>query len=135
MWQEIPELDPKGLREFGWVTGALFVILFGLLLPWLSRHSLPHWPWIVAGILWLLASLTPASLRPIYKIWMYIGGILGWVNSRVILSIIFYGMVSPMGFLMRLLGKDPLHRNLDPKAFSYRQTSTIKTLESMEKPY
>ena len=51
---EIPKLDKKGLRDFGLLTGVIFVALFGLLLPWLRGHGLPRWPWGVSATLWFL---------------------------------------------------------------------------------
>ena len=58
---EIP--DKKGLREFGLITGGLFVGLFGLLFPWLFSFALPVWPWVIAGVLWGLALLIPQHLK------------------------------------------------------------------------
>ena len=49
----IPELDEKGLREFGLTTGIVFVVIFGLVFPWLLERNWPVWPWIVAALLWL----------------------------------------------------------------------------------
>ena len=46
----IPELDRKGLREFGLTTGALIAAIFGLFFPWLLSVHIPLWPWILAVI-------------------------------------------------------------------------------------
>ncbi|KOR27927.1 sxtJ, partial [Achromatium sp. WMS1] len=70
MYIEIP--DTKGLREFGLVTGSMFIGIFGLLLPWLLRVTIPVWPWIIAGILWSLALLIPNRLKWIYYGWMLV---------------------------------------------------------------
>ena len=51
MQDTIPELDRKGLRQFGIVTGGILAGLFGLFFPWLLEHSYPYWPWIVGGLL------------------------------------------------------------------------------------
>ena len=53
----------KELREFGIVTGALFALVFGLLLPWLFELALPTWPWIVLAILATWGIVAPATLR------------------------------------------------------------------------
>ena len=132
---QVPELNKKELRDFGLITGAIFVILFGLLIPWLRNHPFPQWPWIPASMLWFLAILTPSSLRPVYKVWMRIGLVLGWINTRIILGIVFYGLVLPMGIIMRLVGRDPMARDFDLDLGTYRLTCQSKLRTSMEKPY
>lgn len=135
-FDEIPKLDKKGLREFGLVTGGIVTGLFGLLLPLLFRHSFPVLPWVVATILVSLALLTPRSLGPVYKIWMRIGLVLGFINTRIILGIIFYGVFMPMGLIMRRFFKrDPMNRELETNLDSYRILSPDRPSKSMEKPY
>lgn len=131
---EIPKLDKKGLRDFGLLTGVIFVALFGLLLPWLRGHGLPRWPWGVSATLWFLAILAPTLLRPVYQVWMRIGLVLGWINTRIILGIVFYGLLLPMGLIMRF-SRDPMERKLDGNEPTYRKPSTPRTRESMEKPF
>ena len=103
----------KVLKEFGLITGAILVILFGLFFPWLFEHKYPLWPWFVAGILWLWALVLPATLIQVYRAWMAIGHGLGWINSRIILGIMFYLIILPIGLTMRLFGKDPMARKFD----------------------
>ena len=59
---DIPDLDRRGLRKFGLTTGAIMVMLFGLVLPWLRDRPLPLWPWCVAAVLAVWALAAPASL-------------------------------------------------------------------------
>jgi Saxitoxin biosynthesis operon protein SxtJ len=63
---------------------------------------------IVAGLLALTAILTPATLAPVYRWWMRLAEILGWINTSIILVIIFFLIVTPLGLLMRLLRRNPL---------------------------
>ena len=107
MFDEIPELDKKGLRDFGLITGALFVGIFGLLLPWKFEWAWPIWPWVILAILSLMAFITPMQLRPVYQVWMRFGLIIGSVMSRIILGIVFFLIVTPLGMMMRATGKDP----------------------------
>lgn len=135
-FNEIPKLDKKGLREFGLVTGGIVAGLFGLVLPLLFRHSLPAWPWVVATILVSLALLSPRSLDGVYQIWMRIGLVLGFINTRIILGLIFYTLFVPMGWAMRVFFKrDPMNRELDNNYGSYRILSRERPSQLMEKPY
>jgi predicted membrane protein len=131
---EIIALDRKGLRNFGLTTGGIIVILFAGLLPWLLDHNFPVWPWILAAALWLLAAAAPMALQPIYKVWMKFGAILGAFNTRVLLGIMFYLIITPMALIMRLLGKDALHRTLDDRP-SYRVKSKVNPPKNMERPF
>ena len=125
----------KELRDFGLLTGALTAGLFGLLFPLLRRHPLPTWPWIVAAALVLPALAWPPALRYVHRVWVRIGLLLGWINTRIILTILFFLVIVPMGLVMRALGRDPVARKLDPQASSYRVPSKIRSRESMERPF
>ena len=136
MTMNIPTLDNKGLRKFGLTTGAIIIALFVLFFPWVfDAESLPIWPWVVAGILWVPALIMPGLLRPIYTTWMKIGHGLGWINTRIILGALFYVMILPMGLIMRLFGKDPMLRKRDESASSYRIETISEAKDRLEKPY
>jgi hypothetical protein len=133
---DIPELDKKGLREFGLVTGAIIAVLFGLFFPWLLGFQWPLWPWILAGILAAWALIAPLSLNPVYHGWMRFGLVLGWFSSRIVLSILFYLIFTPVGLFMRTLrGYDPLKRKPDQQADSYRIMSSSRPKKHMERPF
>ena len=61
----------------------------------------------------------PAVLTPVYKVWMAVGSILGWVMTRVVLIVLFAGVITPTGLLMRAFGKGTLTVRPDPAAASY----------------
>ena len=132
---EIPELDSKGLRDFGLTFGAAIVIIFGLLLPWLLELDWPAWPWIFAAPLWLLALVQPMWLRWTYRAWMGFGLLANRVMTPLVLGIVFFVMISPMAMVRRLRGKDPMQRTLDPNQESYRIKSTKSPKEKLEKPF
>jgi predicted anti-sigma-YlaC factor YlaD len=135
MKHEIEQLDQKELRKFGLVTGAIVVVLFGLLLPWLLDHAWPYWPWYIAGVLWVLALVFPSALNPIYHGWMRFGLVLGWINTRIILGLMFYIIFTPISLVLLLLGKDPMHRKKESALESYRVTTKKQSREHMERPY
>jgi hypothetical protein len=129
-------MSKQELRNFGFMIAAFVATVFGLLLPWLFTHAAPTWPWIVSGVFSFFALLLPSLLLPIYKGWMVIGNVLGWVNTRIILGILFYVLFFPIGLGMKLLGKDPMARKINrTKDTSYRISCSRKNIELMEKPY
>lgn len=135
MLQTIPELDKKGLREFGLLFSAIFATIFGLLLPWIFGHDFPLWPWIVAGVISSIALIYAPLLKPFYHLWMRFGLVLGWINTRIILSLIFYLMFMPIGLVMRLFGNDLLSLRLEKDSESYRVISHKTESARMEKPF
>ena len=135
MTHEIVKLDAAGYRKFGLVTGGIIVVLFGLLIPWIFSLGYPRWPWILAGILAAWGLLAPTTLQPVYVGWMKFGHGMNWINTRLILGLLFYGMFLPFGLVMRLFGKDPMQRRLDKSITSYRVKSHHDARENVERPF
>jgi len=103
-------ITKKQLREFGILIGFGFPILIGWLLPLFFGHDFRAWTlWI--GVPGLTLGLTiPRLLHFPYKIWMALGHALGWVNSHIILGLIFIVVLLPIAVIMRIIGYDPLRR-------------------------
>jgi hypothetical protein len=133
--EPIKELDAKGLREFGLVTGAILAGLFGLLFPWLLERPWPLWPWVAAGVLVAWALAAPASLGPVYRIWMRFGQVMGAVMSWVVLGLLFYVVLTPLGLIMRAFGHDAMGRNVAPDTRTYRVPSRVREGKHMERPF
>jgi hypothetical protein len=114
-------LDDKQLRSFGLIVGVGFAVIgVG---PMVFRHEGPRlWAFAIAAPLALLGLVAPSTLVYPYKVWMALGGALGYVNTRIILSVMYFTIFLPAGLLMRALGKDPMRRKLDPKGETYRVT-------------
>ena len=127
-------VSTKDLRVFGLVLGAMFAAFFGLI-PLLRHHTTPRWPWILAGLLWLTALIWPAALSYLHRVWTRLGLALGWVNTRVILTLLFAIAIVPVGLVMRLMGRDRMARKLDPASASYRVPSRRRPDKDMERPF
>ncbi len=125
----------RELRKFGLVTGAIVAVLFGLFLPWVFNYPWPIWPWVVTGISCFWSMVHPDSLFVVYRPWMKFGHVAGWINTRIILGIMFYVVFFPAGILMRLVAKDPMARKLDSAAKSYRIVSEPLDKNHIERPY
>jgi hypothetical protein len=91
-----------------------------------------------AAIAWLLlALLVPALLKPLAVAWFGLSKILGWFSSRLLLSIIFYLLVTPVALLRKLLGKDRLQLNSfkKEKASAFVKRNRVFSVADLEKTY
>jgi hypothetical protein len=110
----------RQLREFGLLIGLVFPILLGWLLPALHGHPFRLWTlWIGAPAL-VLCLAWPRALAWPYRGWMALGHALGWINSHLILGLVFLLVLQPIAAVMRALGHDPLRRRRTTDA-SYRE--------------
>ena len=114
-------LSENKLREFGLLMGFVFPVLIGWILPAIWGHMFRSWtlwisiPFIILGI------FRPRLLLYPYKIWIKIGHILGWVNSRLILGLVFILVLQPIALFMRVFGYDPLKKRKEINKVSYRE--------------
>jgi len=80
--------------------------------------------------------LINTSLRALYTLWMLFGAAAGFVNTRIIMLLMYTLLFVPAGMVMRLLGRDALARKLMPNALaSYRVPSTVRQRDHFERPY
>jgi cytochrome c biogenesis factor len=108
----------KELRKFAFaLTGVAAV--FALLLLWRRRETASDVFFVLAGYALLSALLFPPAIRPARWALLEIGHALGWFNTRLILILLFYLVFTPIGLLLRLLGKDLLNRRFDRDAATY----------------
>ena len=135
MIHDIPELDRKGLREFGLITGSIIAALFGLVFPWLLGNDIHVWPWAVGGGLVFWALAVPDSLRVVYRQWMRFGLLVSKITTPVILGIVFFVVIFPAALVMKIAGRDPMARTLDKHAKSYRIVSRKAPNKNLEKPF
>jgi hypothetical protein len=124
------------MRQFAYVTSGGFLVLF-FALPLLLKHHLHLWPLGLSLVLLALAFAAPRALKPVKKVWMAAGHALGYVNSRIILSVVFYVIFFPIALLRRLGRQGTILKNLefDAAAPSYRIKASAPPREQMEKPF
>ncbi|PYS78048.1 MAG: hypothetical protein DMF70_15550 [Acidobacteria bacterium] len=97
-------------REFGLIVGGVLVLLSTW---WMYRGKFPHMSHItlpLGGVLVLLGLAFPRALVYPNKAWMKLAEGLAFVSTRIILAFVFFAIVTPIGFVKRLSGWDPLHR-------------------------
>jgi hypothetical protein len=109
----------RELRRFGLIVGGLFGVMG--VWPALVRGQGPRaWALALAAALILPALAAPRLLAPVQRVWTALGEALGWVNTRIVLGVIFFGVVTPTGLVLRLGGRDPMRRGFDDAAATYR---------------
>ncbi|MDP9003178.1 MAG: SxtJ family membrane protein [Verrucomicrobiota bacterium] len=98
------------------------MLLLGLLLLW-RHHPATGWTLTSLGsLLLLLAGSLPTALKFFHGSWMILSLVLGWVMSRLLLTIVFFLVTTPVGLLQRLFGKRSIEITLEPGAVSYWQS-------------
>ena len=98
-------------RRFGFSVGGVFLAI-GLFLRWRGYLTVGTGLAVPGGLLILGGLLVPRWLVPVERRWMAVAGAVGAFNARVILSIFYYLIITPVGLVMRLFGRDPLDRRL-----------------------
>jgi hypothetical protein len=109
-------------RDLKWF-GVIALVFFGVL------GAIAHWRMetiTLAAILWILGATLCALYyivrplrRPLYLGWMYTFFPIGWVMSHFLLGLIYYVVLTPIGLVMRAIGRDPMQRRLEPDRESY----------------
>lgn len=102
-----PAPTTSDLRRFGVLFGVLFGALAGYL-AWQRGVSAATIPAAVSVLLLLVGLVAPVLLQPAWWPWMIFARVLGFINSHLLLAIVFYLLFTPIGLAMRLFGRDPL---------------------------
>jgi hypothetical protein len=115
----LQKATPTDLRKFGLMVGGVFLGL--ALLFWIPKwHKAWYWWFLVPGApLVVLGAILPRTLKWIYVGWMTLAMLLGAVVSTILLTLLFFLMVTPLGLIARLAGKDFLSQKLEPQKASY----------------
>ena len=119
MLEEIKNIksEKSDLRKFGITIGVILLIIAGFLF-WKEKESSQIL--LTFGVtLCILGIVIPFILKPIYWVWMIFATILGWIMTRVILSLLFYIIVTPIGLIPRVFGKQFLELQWDKSKESY----------------
>ena len=129
-----PVATLKEIRSFGFFLSLLVVLIFAGLMPWLFNQSIFLWPFVVSTVTALLALLALSTLRPLHSLFIKLGTLLGFTNTRILLFIIFFGLFLPVSIIMWLVRRDILGRK-PSTVDSYRKPSQPRLRDHFERPY
>jgi len=106
------------IRQFGWVLWAGFALIGGFIW-WKGYHDTAKIIWSVTTAISLLALLLPSAAKPFYWVWMGFGFVMGSIMSRVVMGIIFFGLITPIALVFRLKKRDELRLRQEPSRDTY----------------
>ena len=127
----------RDLVKFAHVIAGMLLILAALSF-FLGRHSLRTlWLSGAAVVIVILSRRYHVVLKPLHTVWMIVAFTMGWFVSRIILTVLFFFIFTPIGLLMRFFGKDILECNIDRRRTSYwiKRQKTVLTPERYERQF
>lgn len=122
--------DNADCRKFGISVGIVLIVI-SLVLSYYDKNNFIYFG-TIGGLLVIFGVIIPQVLKPLQKIWMAFAVILGFIMTRVILTILFYLIVTPTGFIARLFGKDFLDLKLEKEKDSYWHLREIKEYQPLD---
>ncbi len=118
----------KQLRQFGFIAVVAFAVLGGVV-HWKgglfgfdfgeSTPAVTYAFWVAGGLSALLSFVWPKANRPLYTILSLVAFPIGWVVSHAVLAFLFFGILTPLALLFRLIGRDSLERSWETNRKSY----------------
>src|SRR6267143_1914947 len=118
---------PRMLRQFG----GIWIVFFGAIAAWQGLHHERHGLGLALAVLAVtigpLGIAAPRLIRPICIGWMGVVYPIGWMVSRVVLGILFYGLFTPVALIFRTIGRDELRLKPQPDAETYWATKPHAT--------
>ena len=118
----------KNLKEFGITVGIGIPLIFGVLIPKIFGHAIREWTIFIGIVIIIFGIFLPQKLEKIYKVWINIGLVLGWINSKIILGMVFILILQPIAILMKFTGYDPLRMKINQKK-SFREKCTDEDVD------
>ena len=113
----VERVEGSSDRSFGLVFAMVFLVI--AVWPMLDSRALRWWAVVISATFALLAVLYPSVLTLPNRWWTKFGLLLGKVVSPIALGLLFFGVITPLGAVMRLTGKDPLRLKFDRETDSY----------------
>ena len=122
--------DKKECRKFGLSVGTV-LILIAVVLAFLEKGSFVYFG-SIGGVLIISGIIAPVLLQPIQKIWMMLAVLLGFIMTRLILFLLYYLILTPIGLIARIFGKDFLDLKYDKNQASYWNIREPKEYERLD---
>lgn len=116
-YREEEEIEGSSNRGFGFVFGGFFLLVGLFSLPF--GGGVKWWSMLVAGAFAAIALIAPNILAPLNRAWTRFGLLIHAIVNPFVLGVMFFFVITPMGLIMRLFGKDPLRLSPDRDTATY----------------
>ena len=127
----------RDIEQFGFLIGGILVAL-GAWFAWTGRYE---WqPFAAVGALLALGgTFTPSAVRPLQRAWMIFAVVIGWVMTRIILTVLFFLVLTPVALVARLVGKRFLELGFrekpSPKTYWNHRAKTSDARRELERQF
>jgi hypothetical protein len=128
------KVSNKELKEFALLMAWAFPLFIGVIAPWILGLGLQWWTLWVSFCFVSLSFISPKLIYIPYKTWMFIGGIIGFINTRVILGVTFYLLIFPIGIILRIFDKLQYKEQKNSDSNYVKRTDKL-TKEQLENPF
>ena len=127
-------ISNRDLRNFGLIIGFIIGLIIGFVIPYYKESNYYPIPLLIGITTMAIGIIYPTLLKGFYIIWMKLGSLLGFINTRIILGCIYIVLFVPVGLLRRVLQKDSLLQNWDQSS-SYWIQSEVRETNHFERPF
>ncbi len=124
----------KTLKEFGLLMVWAFPLFIGVIAPWIFDKGIQWWTLIVSAVFLVLALLAPKLIYFPFRAWMFVAGIIGFINTRLILGLTFYLLFFPIGMILRTCNKLQFKKQNNGCSNYVKRTEKL-TKEQLENPF
>jgi hypothetical protein len=113
------------------ISVGIVLILISLLLWYLDKTSFIYFS-IIGGLFVILAFIAIPILRPFHRLWMMLALAMGFVMSRVILTVLYYLILTPIGLLAKIVGKKFMPLGFDKNAKTYWEKKDLAAKQKID---
>lgn len=123
-------MSKKSLRKFAITMGIAFFAIAAFII--IRHRRFTPSALIISLLFFIFAFINPNLLKPLYILWMRFAFVLGWFNTRLILFVIFYLFLTPIGIGMKLFGVDLLDRKIEKNKITYWKKKERRTFRPLD---
>jgi len=127
-------LSPAEGRRFGFTLGPAFLVLGGVLW-WRGREPAAAVAVTLGAVLFLAAAAVPSRLGPVQRAWLGLGAALSRITTPIFLGVVYFGVITPVGVLLRLRGRNPLMRYRSPGTSWVLRPVEARSRRDMERQF
>jgi len=123
-------VEKKQLRQFALLMAFMVLLLFAFLLPWIYSWTFSWTPYVIAGGVASVGLFAPVLLGPVYRAWIKMSHVIGVINSKILLFLVFFLVFTPMGLIAKLFGFDPMKKGSKKESYYVQRENNGNNMEN-----